>query len=427
MKIFVKTLSLSALLSVTTLITAFADDPPGNTYTNDNYKTHTVTTSVTYKDPPGSSYILAVESAKLYSSIPITADDGATPTESTAYVRGSTPEVSATFKVTTLGPISPSSVKVKASGPDGIAVPETTISAFAGGADLLKTECTGTLPILIKYYDATGNEAAPFQLDWQMSLNNGTTWTSVGSTKHTVYVTLNERRPSALPYETLYYIACKYADGQTTKEGTTSSIQGHFAGLEVKTVGGTILTYYATYNTPFNSTAALLTQGTSRCQGWGEFFLDVCKIHGIHAGLLYVVWSIYAEGLIIKDWTFHGPGTSGITSYPHINQLNGTNMLLTTSYNWGSTVEVTFNPGSCIPAQGNPTPPALFANHVVVLMLETMKLYDPSYGQMYKDEAEMEGTVIDGYWIEVLTPHFLAFRRKETTCSIKAGLLSPYE
>ena len=91
-------------------------------------------------------------------------------------------------------------------------------------------------------------------------------------------------------------------------------------------------------------------------------------------------------------------------------------------------VEVTFEPGTCAPAQGNNNPPALFVNHALAVVNGVY--YDPSYGQSYSSLVDMENQVIDGYWKKVEKPapggkaYYLFFRktRTEIECGLKEDL-----
>jgi len=303
-------------------------------------------------------------------------------------------------------------------------------SGFSRTATLPPTDCTGTLPNTIKYYDKDGDVTMPpFQLDWEVSYDNGSTWQAIGDTKHTVYVTLDQPHSSAAFFqETLFYIACKQTDGQTTEAGAINGIWQHFTDLEVKRADGTPLTYYSAYNIPdLNSTPELLFEGTSRCEGWAKFFLDVLKMHGVqHSDNFAVILPIFPNdhGFLIKTWDFTEPGTSGNSEYPYKNNFVMP-MLLAGGYNWVNTPDVTYQSG--IPAQGNTMPPAFFGDHGVAVVNGIY--YDPSYGQTYSSLQDMANKVIDSYWRNPGIPAgTILFRKKDTSSvGLKEMPLMPYE
>jgi len=356
-----------------------------------------------------------------------------------SYARNTSPRISA--KLRSPSGLIPSGlgIKVRATGPNGIALPATSVTHLHYGNEvtLPPTTCTGKFPNEVRRYHYMDNDptAPPFRLDWEVSFDGGYTWEPIGSTKHTIYLTLDQIHPSAqYRHETLFYIACKHAHGATTEAAAISGIQSHFATRKVRQANYDMpLKYYRSYTDKENSTPELIRSGTSKCQGWAEFFLDVLKMHGIRAGVLIPVVPKGSDdpGLMVKAWTFNGQGTSGITNYPYMNQLTTENIFYANGYNWGNTVEVSFNPNLCTFAQGNYTPRALFGDHVVVLV-PNGTFYDPSYGQTYSSLEDMENKVIDGYWIQDMkttlfwTTHFLAFRKKELTLGIKMGGLIPY-
>jgi len=254
------------------------------------------------------------------------------------------------------------------------------------------------------HYDKTGNEAAPFQLDWQVSFDSGSTWQSVGNTKHTVYVT------AANPYgilrqETLFYHGCKYADGVDNTLTMISAIWQPFSSTvrNVKRVDGTQLTYYNSYIVNSFYTYTLLAQGDGRCGAWARFFLDVLHAQGYHQNysLATIVPSATGvdHGFIVKNWTFSGSGTNGSGTHPYINRVSGIvhprPYFGTNGYIWVGTPEVTYTSGT--PGQGNGKPAALFFNHALVVLNGVF--YDPSYGVTYPN-LQGFNNALDGFYQE---------------------------
>jgi hypothetical protein len=287
---------------------------------------------------------------------------------------------------------------MKATGPDGITIPPTPVTRSGEVLTLNPTLCKGKFPDMITYYNKNGDGAPVFLLDWQMSMDNGVSWSPVGSTHHTVYVTLAAPLTVGLSQETLFYIGCKYANGRKTSNNMIQGVWAHFKGLNVTRVDGTELYYYQSYNAGATGTRKLIATGDGQCTAWANFFLDVLKTQGFQKPDNYVtimpLLSSNDNGFIVKSWTFHGQGTSGHANYPFIN-LYSEPFYLDTEYNWVSSQEVTKVHGS-ISGQGpNPNPPSVFPTHTLTYV--NGRYYDPSYGKDYATLQGIDNLAIDGF------------------------------
>lgn len=218
-----------------------------------------------------------------------------------------------------------------------------------------------------------------------MSVDGGTTWAAISSTKHTVYVTLADPASSLSSssyFESLFEIGCREANGlsgsatdATVKGTVTDAIFGDFANRNVKRVDGTQLTYYHSYLTDVTTTAGLLSGGDGQCGSWASFFLDIRKAQGISDTNDYVLFQpIAGDGFIVNNWLFAATGNSGNTSYPYLN-LPSVSLITAISYTWAYS-EV--NDAVGIPGEGNSNPAALFNNHQMAYV--NSQYYDPSYG-----------------------------------------------
>ena len=323
-------------------------------------------------------------------------------TDPAAYARGTAPSVSAKFRVEPQSLPPGAAMTVRAQGPDGISVPATAAALSGGEAVLQETACSGTFPGTVKYYSKDGKGGAPaFKLDWEASLDGGSTWAPAGETRHTVYVTLAQPHPTALKHETLYYIGCRYAAGETTVAGMTSSVWDHFAARDVRRVDGVQLTYYNSYNTEVMTTADLLAYGDGQCGSWARFFLDTLKIHGFREAENFVLFKpslLFEEegGFIVKNWTFSGDGWFGGVAgmlHPYLN-IPSYPLVGSTQYNW-LFKEVNYTSGTA--GQGNAKPAALFGNHQVAFVQG--KYYDPSYGQTFATLQDIDNGALDGFWM----------------------------
>ena len=351
-----------------------------------------------------------------------------------AYVRGASPVISAKLKVMPADWLQKkyASVRVKATGPDGISVPPTSLvvtNVILDIAHISQVTCTGKLsPDAIKYYDKTGKEAQPFQLNWSISFDSGSTWHYAGNTKHTVYVTAAAAQ-GALRQETLFYHGCKYADGKSSTSTMISEIWKPFAARDVKRVDGTQLTYYKTsYDASVfsGSTSGLLALGDNKCGAWARFFLDILLVQGFRQdnNLAVIVPPNEDDhyGFIVKNWTFTGSGTSGSSAYPYMNRVApqapyvGTN-----GYLWVGAPEVDYTSGTA--GQGNGKPSALFINHALAVVNGVY--YDPSYGVTYPNLQGFDD-MLDGFcrmyesWTaNGETSPALLFRKNPAGCDVK--------
>ncbi len=146
------------------------------------------------------------------------------------------------------------------------------------------------------------------------------------------------------------------------------------------------------YNCSNVTTADLLAKGDGQCGAWAKLFIDMRKVQGIDDLNEYVIFEpIIDDGFIVKNWSFSGPGSSGIASHPYLN-IPDSPIVLPTSYNW-KFAEVNDEPG--IPGQGNPNPASLFSNHQVVI---SGQYYDPSYGLKHASLEEIDDNAIDGFY-----------------------------
>ena len=315
----------------------------------------------------------------------------------TAYTCNTKPKIGATFKIP--GASNWTNLKFKATGPDGISIPATAPSSISGDIVTMPvTESTTTLPNTIKYYNKADSTA--FTLNWSVSVDGGTTWSVINSTKHTVYVTLADPVTS-LRQESLFEIGCREANGisgSATNSGVkgtvTDAIFGDFISRNVKRVDGTQLTYYHSYTTTVTTTEDLLAGGDGQCGSWTSFFLDIRKAQGISDTNDYVLFQPTAgDGFIVNNWTFAATGNSGNTTYPYLNLPNLTSFIGTSSYNW---LYAEVRDATGIPGQGTANPASLFNNHQMAYV--NGQYYDPSYGIKHPTVADVQ-TSLAGFYI----------------------------
>ena len=201
-----------------------------------------------------------------------------------AFTRNTKPKIGAQFKLDTS--LNRRSVKIKATGPGGVAIPETNATISDGTVILHQTQSTGAFVNSIKFYNAQ-EEGKEFELTWQMAI--GGSWFDVGKTKHTVYLTLDDPAPMKdfhgnaikLRQESLFWISCKNADGLKNKSAATDAIWSEFTDLEVVRKDETQLTYYANYMCSNTDASSLLESADGQCGAWTVLFIRLRQIHGM--------------------------------------------------------------------------------------------------------------------------------------------------
>lgn len=279
--------------------------------------------------------------------------------ESVAFKRKSKPKVEAFFKLNVPDDLL-AKIKIKGMASDGVEFPEQTPMKDGGSVKYSMKEAATAFPDTIKFYDRD-DDAKAFKIDWQISVDGGV-FSSIGESKHQVYLTLNDP-VTALRQETLFNLSAKNADGDNVEADARNSMYGEFTDLVVKRLDGKQMTYWKDQNTAFNFTEAseILAnpEGDGNCQAWSGLFREVLQIQGIQADRIRVWPQTNDRSVAVKNWTFSGTGQSGNATYPY-------------------TVGVDVNPGTRIPAQGNKDSPEYFNGHWITE--SGGAYYDPSYG-----------------------------------------------
>jgi hypothetical protein len=276
----------------------------------------------------------------------------------------------------------------------------------------------------IPNYIADGNVV----LNWQVSINGGNTWKDVGTSTNRAYLTWRDPTVAA-PYETCVYIGCHAANGlygsATSSDVITFVWTLGFAECNVTRVDSVPLHYYQPWLTDVTTTAGLIASEDGQCLSWACLFIDTLKAQGLYTNysdpnaptyagdLVYVTAGTYAEGFLVKNWSF-GMIHSGLDpDFPYINifdpAFSATDYIdpNTNSYKWyewnGTPLaEVTDQTG--VGGQNSSNPQSLFNNHRIVKIVskdangnDVVTFYDPSYGVTYTSLANMEATAIAGY------------------------------
>lgn len=189
-----------------------------------------------------------------------------------SYTRNNKPTIGGRFKIEN---IKNQTIKIKAISPQGITLPEQTLTPTTGGVYVVPPTLSSTNFVnTVEFYDV--KDASAFQLDWYVLLPSQNVWNKVGSTKHTVCVTKADPPSYLSRQETLFVLACKNAKGKTVDADITAGIWSEFTDREVKRVDGTHLFYYKNFLTRVDSAEELIKGGTGNV-AHGATFLSTCS------------------------------------------------------------------------------------------------------------------------------------------------------
>jgi hypothetical protein len=281
------------------------------------------------------------------------------------------------------------SYEIKATSLQGVEIPPTAVTLGTDGSVVLPpTPASKGFVNEIEFYDTRDNTA--FQLDWHIKVGTSN-WAKIGSTRHTVYVTLAKPETTAagLMRETLFNIGCRKAKGLSGSDEAqvVAAIYEEFrdqAVYKVKPSSGELSTtkmkYWGVPSLNPSGTTSLLNTNDGTCEAWSCLFIDVLRTQGV-ANVSQVV-------ITPPDKTRDEMKNQHQTDFPNLPEpLIGT-------VTAGIAVKVCskvpngrsdgwFTPSTTpngLPGQGGMPSPSrkLFTNHAVVIY--SGKLYDPSYG-----------------------------------------------
>ncbi len=333
------------------------------------------------------------------------ADDTGDKNYSVAYVKGKTWKIGAKFD---LDPsLEYESVKVKATFSNGLTLGEqsddstsgtlthSSTSSF-GEVELPLTALTGSSPDTIKFYDRNGTSA--LEVTWEVDVED-VGWTTVATTKHQVYVTLEKPDAGKVAdyQETLFYFACHENDGLTGPEATlvgncwkefsnfpASSVFPKTYRLNPKTGDPSSEILYFTNQESYSSgtTGGILGKRTGVCETWAELFQSVLAVHQVEVNIVDLSPDAFmSTDYPASDWDYisrrwfvksQDKSSSGTWFDPTASTNRGQGGVHTVLY-WGSHAICHFG-GS---------------------------FYDPSYGAMGTNEIDYEDNAVIGYGITV--------------------------
>ncbi len=231
-------------------------------------------------------------------------------------------------------------------------------------------------------------------IHWETLAKDGVT-RAAGQSVHELYTTLNAPAFPAPVYWTLLHHSCTRASGATTSRTVIANVFALFQTLNVTRIRDNGQLNYWNPNAAaknIGDTQDLLaannsgapTGGTGHCGSWAEFLIDMWAVQGITTGekvfighQTYINGGVNPFGFLVKNWVFNHPPASNAAALTH--QLG-----------------VNVNPAPGIPGQGNPNPPEAFFNHFVALNTTTNRIYDPSYGVVFRNQNAWERAAVAG-------------------------------
>jgi hypothetical protein len=167
-------------------------------------------------------------------------------------------------------------LKIKASGPDSVAIDEVNAQVTGDKVDLASgAEATDEFEKdKVRYWEE-------FALGFEASFQGEDEWVEVGTSKNQLYVTHSTPTVSPL-FHTVIHLGCSNADGIESPGDIVAAIWGEFNDRDVRRVHSSAPMQYWGPNASGNAdTASLLAAGDGQCGAWARFLRDVIKAQGI--------------------------------------------------------------------------------------------------------------------------------------------------
>lgn len=283
-------------------------------------------------------------------------------------------------------------MKIEATGPDGMRVPETGVSELGGVIELGAVQSTGAaFPDTVKYYPN-------FTLDWTFKIGADTTARSAGQNSNEMYVTYLKPLDDKSRH-TSFHLGSVPANGDGSLIEVVNDAWGAFVGLAVDRRDGGRMTYYGDPMSPPSSLKSLLQGRDGECTAWSVLFLDVLAAQGIDTEVKVFSATNNAEGMLVNNYSgfeqegafekagavYGVAGVADYSNYTHLGRVVDPRIVA------GDIVDQTG-----IVGQGpNSAPTSYFNFHAIVRMAcdfdgdgETnYRYFGPSYGLEYASWA----------------------------------------
>lgn len=306
------------------------------------------------------------------------------------------------------------SMKVGATGPDGMTVPMTTANIDGSTINSTLIQSTGNpFPDTVKYY-------SDFKLTWKFTIEHETTARPAGENENEMYITYDV--PALAPRHTSLHLGTVAANGDSDLTDVVNDAWGAFAGLAVDRRDGERMTYYGT-TSPSSTLVGLLTSEDGECVAWANLLMDVLGAQGFATEGKVFSATNNAEGILINDYSgfdqegslemaganpiaYGMPSGQDLSNYTHLGRVVDPRIVAG---------DITDQAG--LPGQGpNTDPVSYFEYHAIVRMGYDFigdgdteyRYFDPSYGNeyakwasevpcQYYSEAEHDGFAIDDF------------------------------
>lgn len=298
---------------------------------------------------------------------------------SVAFVKNTTPAISAIFDVT---PPIDEYFRLEVSGINGLKLKKTIKAVKKDGnatLNLTKQPFDNSFPDRIALHD---NAA----LTWTVSIVDGSS-AKITTTKHRIYVIWGNSVDSN-NRETYFYLGCKNAEG---KKDLLDVVWDNFSTKKVTRADGAELFYYKT-DEEFNIDPNLfLVKKDGNCATWSKFFIQVLKSNGYLAKAETIHYDVPMQNVmvgesspnslsfvLIKNWRFIDHPTARSSTHPHENIYINPPDIFTGSRPYPTWLKQEFFDLIGKSGQNREDPPSVFGKHILVRIGDTF--YDPSYG-----------------------------------------------
>lgn len=319
-----------------------------------------------------------------------------------AYVSGNAPQVSAVFTIDCSNV--PDSVMLRGSGSDGIDFAELTVAVGPSGSSVHPINYPATIgshvfaPGIVRFFK-------PFDINWEISLDNGVTWKTIGTSSNTLYVMRSAPMAETTNFKywhSVYDISCRNAQFKSADTAIISSIWNEFTDQIVLNFNDDSLHYYKPMNTTNTTLTTLLQYKNAQCYTYAQLFCATLKIQGVVRTNNYVyitpignsVCGYSVNRFVVKNWIFGTPSASAECAlFPYKNTYTGTTIPAPYTAYVFTTADV--NDAGGIPGSCSLNPSSYFNNHQIVKL--DGKYYDPCYGVMFNSLGDIKNVAFDGW------------------------------
>jgi hypothetical protein len=240
------------------------------------------------------------------------ADDNGDKKFPVSYTRKTTAIVSALFIINAKD-IPNAKYKIKADGDGNLDFPEKE-------AKLEKDKLTVSDMVCKNPFTTTIDFLNPLEINWEISFDDGSTWSKCGKSKNRVYVTLEDPRThKQLLFETLLDIGCRNAKGKDAPNPAVDAVWSDFTDRNVtrkpidgfNKTDGVQMGYWLEATQSCNTYTLMIGRpsGNGTCSAWADLLGETIKALGIDGTKKAEITADKkvnkdADGALIKIWKF---------------------------------------------------------------------------------------------------------------------------